>query len=75
MASVLVVDDDLGSCKILKRQCMKFSLFCDFVTNGINAYELVKSQDCSFILVNTQMPGMNGATLVHWIQQHFDGRG
>ena len=54
---------------------MKFSLFCDFVTNGINAYELVKSQDCSFILVNTQMPGMNGATLVHWIQQHFDGRG
>ena len=73
LASVLVVDDDLGSCKILKRQCMKLGFYCDFVTNGMDACELVKQQDYAFILVDMQMPGMDGATLVHRIRQHFEG--
>ena len=59
-AHVLVVDDNRINLKITERMLSKHNMTSDFAINGIEAVDLAKANDYDIILMDINMPEMDG---------------
>src|ERR1700733_9897539 len=62
--SVLVVDDESVVAEISKRKLEERGFEVDTAANGIEAFECLKSRKPDLILLDVQMPQMNGYTFI-----------
>ena len=57
---ILVADDDLGSCLILRRWAERLGFKCDIATNGAEAMAASQVNSYRIIFMDNYMPFMNG---------------
>lgn len=57
---ILIADDDPVNQYVLNQMLKKFGIASDFVVNGVEAIEKLKQGQYDLILMDIQMPEMNG---------------
>ncbi len=57
---VLVAEDNIINQKLIKQILMKYGINVDLANNGLEAFDKVKSQKYDLILMDIQMPVMDG---------------
>ena len=60
MESILIVDDDINLCKVLKEELSEVGYEVDFVNNGLAAFNHLQQNHIDLILLDLKMPGMDG---------------
>jgi DNA-binding NtrC family response regulator len=60
MESILIVDDDLNLCKVLKEELSEVGYEAEYVNSGDSAFEFLKRSPVDLILLDLKMPGKNG---------------
>ncbi len=65
---ILVVDDDQKIVKLLRRVLELEGYMVETAANGGEAYGLVKSPDCKCMILDINMPGINGIELLLLMQ-------
>ena len=66
---VLIVDDSPGD-RNLGRLMLEDAYAVDFAGDGEAATEMIKSNDYSMIISDTNMPKMSGLELYGWLDKH-----
>lgn len=61
---ILVVDDDATSRKILARALSSAGYECGQADNGLEALNLIRSEQPSLLLLDFEMPGLDGAQVL-----------
>ncbi|WP_394126778.1 response regulator [Vibrio hepatarius] len=69
--SILVVDDEAMNRQILSELIQSSDIHCYEASNGIKAIERVNKQHFDLILMDIQMPEMNGLQAAEVIRQRF----
>lgn len=65
---ILVVDDDAGITSLLRQMLECEGYRVETAANGVQAFDLVKSPDCSCMLLDVNMPKINGPELLLLMQ-------
>ena len=65
---ILVVDDDVKIIELLSASLQKDGYRVETAENGMEAYDLVKSDDCKCMLLDVNMPKINGIELLMLMQ-------
>lgn len=60
MESLLIVDDDINLCTILKEELNEVGYVADYVNNGDEAFEYLKDHQVDLILLDLKMPVKDG---------------
>ncbi len=60
MESILIVDDDINLCTVLKEELVEVGYEAMFVNNGIQALDHLSRNHVDLILLDLKMPGMDG---------------
>ncbi len=68
-AKILIVEDNLVNQKVVARMLEKLKYPCDVVANGQEALDAVQSKHYAVILMDCNMPGMDGYTATRKIRQ------
>lgn len=61
---VLVVDDNEKNLEIIKKHLKYFGIYSEGMSNGFDALKILKTKDFDMIIVDYQMPGINGIELI-----------
>ena len=72
--SVLVVDDDWGSQRVIEMFLRKLGLQPVIVDNGVEAIEQAVKRPWAALLIDLQMPGLDGFETTRLIRQKLGGR-
>jgi signal transduction histidine kinase/CheY-like chemotaxis protein len=67
-SSVLIVEDNKVNQLLLEHMLRKSGIIADIATNGSNAIELVKKKNYDLILLDIQMPVMDGYETIHQLR-------
>jgi signal transduction histidine kinase/FixJ family two-component response regulator len=67
--SILQVEDDLVSQLVIKQLCKYAGWKVKSVSNGLEALNIIKSQHFDIILMDIQMPGLNGIEITKIIRR------
>ncbi|WP_163830844.1 response regulator [Spartinivicinus ruber] len=62
--NILVVDDDIKACQQLKHLIKEFGYNCGFIINPNNLLPRLKEEKFDLILLDLNMPGINGIELL-----------
>ena len=62
--TILVVDDDALSCRMLVRTLSEGGYTCQESENGEDAWGKMHAEPPSLLLLDFEMPGLNGAELL-----------
>lgn len=65
---VLVVDDDVSLARLLETALQKEGYRVETAANGVEAYKKVQSPDCKCMLLDINMPQLNGVELLMLMQ-------
>jgi DNA-binding NtrC family response regulator len=65
---VLVVDDDPGVVRTVRRILEGHGYDVTTAANGVEAYHLLKASDCACMLLDIRMPKVNGAEILLLMQ-------
>lgn len=60
MESILIVDDDINLCTLLKEELAEVGYDVEFVNNGITVFDYLTKARVDLILLDLKMPGMDG---------------
>jgi DNA-binding response OmpR family regulator len=60
MESILIVDDDLNLCTVLKEELAAVGYETDFLTGGEQVLDHVKGTEVDLVLLDLKMPGKDG---------------
>lgn len=60
MESILIVDDDINLCKVLKEELSEVGYEAEYVNNGLAAFGYLQKHTTDLILLDLKMPGMDG---------------
>ena len=71
---ILAVDDNAINRKVIKRMLESFGLEVELGENGLEAVERVKSQDFHLVLMDCQMPDMDGYSATRAIRALGPGK-
>ncbi|MCH7722173.1 MAG: response regulator [Bacteroidetes bacterium] len=69
MESILVVDDEISLCSILKEELTEVGYDVDFVDNGNDAIEYLSTNPVQLVLLDLKMPGKNGFDVLEEMNQ------
>lgn len=68
---ILLVEDNLMNQKLMTKVLTKFGYTCDIANNGQEAIDMYKPQNYQLILMDIQMPIMDGVTATkHILSEH-----
>lgn len=65
---ILIVDDDTSIVQSLSRALNKRGYEVQSASNGVDAYAILRSPDCQCILLDVNMPKVNGIELLLLMQ-------
>ena len=65
---ILIVEDNLDYCKYLEK-ILSNNYLLDFVHNGVQAIEYLKSQNPNIIITDWMMPDMDGLTFIQQLKK------
>ena len=60
MESILIVDDDVNLCTVLKEELVEVGYNAEYVNDGDSAFEFLSKNSADLILLDLKMPGKNG---------------
>lgn len=60
---VLIAEDDVVTCKLLQRLLSNLGYSCEFVSDGHEAWERLQEKRIGVLLLDWQLPGINGSEL------------
>jgi len=66
--NILVVDDNAMNQSLMKHLLTQWNATFDIAGNGIEAINLLKTKEYDLVLMDIQMPGMDGYTATHHIR-------
>jgi signal transduction histidine kinase/CheY-like chemotaxis protein/HPt (histidine-containing phosphotransfer) domain-containing protein len=69
---VLVVDDNAINQSLLKHLLSQWNIDFDTANNGLEAVEYLKNHDCDLVLMDIQMPQMDGYTATQKIREELN---
>jgi DNA-binding NtrC family response regulator len=64
MESILIVDDDLPVCTVLKEELSEVGYSVDYVTNGFVVLDFLDSTPVDLILLDLKMPDKDGFSVL-----------
>lgn len=70
MESILIVDDDLNLCTVLKEELEEVGYNSNFVNSGFEALDFLKNNPVDLILLDLKMPAMDGFDVLKAIEQN-----
>ena len=70
MQSILIVDDDLNLCTVLKEELEEVGYNSNFVNSGFEAIDFLKNNSVDLILLDLKMPAMDGFDVLKAIEQN-----
>ena len=59
-AKILIVDDDINICELLRLYLEKDGFEAEVVTDGLNAINVFNSINPDLVLLDIMLPGMDG---------------
>lgn len=57
MESILIVDDDINLCKVLKEELTEVGYDAEFVNDGDSAFDFLAKSPADLILLDLKIPG------------------
>jgi len=66
---VLVVDDNAINQSLMKHLLSQWNIDFDIASNGLEAVEYLRKKECDLVLMDLQMPQMDGYTAVQQIRE------
>ena len=70
MQSILIVDDDINLCAVLKEELEEVGYNSNFVNSGFEAMDFLKNNPVDLILLDLKMPAMDGFDVLKAIEQN-----
>ena len=68
---VLVVDDNAINQSLMKYLLLQWNIDFDIASNGLEAVEYLRKKNCDLVLMDLQMPQMDGYTAVQQIREEL----
>jgi len=68
---VLVVDDNAINQTLMKHLLLQWNIDFDIASNGLEAVEYLRKENCDLVLMDLQMPQMDGYTAVQQIREEL----
>lgn len=68
---VLVVDDNAINQSLMKHLLLQWNIDFDITSNGLEAVEYLKENDCDLVLMDIQMPQMDGYVATQQIREEL----
>ncbi|UMQ42706.1 ATP-binding protein [Chryseobacterium sp. Y16C] len=69
---VLIVDDNAINQSLMKHLLSQWNIDFDTANNGLEAVEYLKNNDCDLVLMDIQMPQMDGYTATQKIREELN---
>lgn len=67
--NILIIDDDIGLCQLLKKCVQKESLTADLVHTGTDGLLQVAQNNYHLIVLDVMLPGMDGFQVLQKIRE------
>ncbi|MBZ0199852.1 MAG: response regulator [Ignavibacteriaceae bacterium] len=68
MESILIVDDDINLCTLLKEELAEVGYDVDYVNNGVAVFDFLSRVKTDLVLLDLKMPGMDGFEVLKELQ-------
>ncbi len=69
MESILIVDDDINLCSVLKDELIEVGYEAAFVNDGDAVFRFLKNNSVDLILLDLKMPGKDGFQVLREFQE------
>ena len=69
MESILIVDDDINLCTVLKEELSEVGYDAEYVNDGDAAFDFLRGHSVDLILLDLKMPNKDGFEVLKEIQQ------
>lgn len=69
MEKILIVDDDINLCNVLKEELTEVGYDTEFVNDGDSALDYLKGNHVDLILLDLKMPGKDGFDVLRELQK------
>jgi len=69
MESILIVDDDINLCKVLKEELSEVGYDAEYVNSGDSAFDFLAKSHADLILLDLKMPGKNGFDVLRELKE------
>ncbi|WP_342597216.1 ATP-binding protein [Cyanobacterium aponinum UTEX 3222] len=68
---ILIVEDNLVNQKVISLTLKKLGYHADIANHGVDAIQILQQKDYNLILMDMQMPEMDGIATTKWIRQNL----
>ena len=69
MNDILIVDDDIELCELIKRRGMQENIFADYCLSGKSALHKLHEKEYQLIVLDVMMPNMDGFEILNCIRK------